>query len=88
MVIGYFLRVGDRTTCRGQILTSDNAFSFYGVAAAREGDMVTRGKHSGTYQILGGISNVWDNGRRMIGTLGSFSSSPCKSRMINTINNS
>ncbi|MGF7409106.1 DUF4225 domain-containing protein [Providencia alcalifaciens] len=86
MAIGYFLRVGDRTTCGGQILTGDNTFSFYGVAAAREGDMVTCGKHSGTYQILGGISNVWGNGRRMAGTLDSFSSCPCKSRIINTIN--
>ncbi|CAG9419952.1 PAAR domain-containing protein [Providencia alcalifaciens] len=58
MAIGYFLRVGDRTTCGGQILTGDNTFLFYGVSAAREGDMVTCGKHSGTYKILGGISNV------------------------------
>lgn len=86
MAIGYFLRVGDRTTCGGQILTGDNTFQFYGVAAAREGDMVTCGKHSGTYQILGGISNVWDNGRKMAGTLDSFSSCPCKSRIINSIN--
>lgn len=88
MAIGYFLRVGDRTTCGGQILTGDNTFLFYGVSAAREGDMVTCGKHSGTYKILGGISNVWGNGRRMAGTLDSFSSCPCKSRMINTINDS
>ncbi|HHR6501293.1 TPA: PAAR domain-containing protein [Providencia alcalifaciens] len=88
MAIGYFLRVGDRTTCGGQILTGDNTFMFYGVAAAREGDMVTCGKHSGTYQILGGISNVWGNGRKMAGTLDSFSSCPCKSRIINSINDS
>ncbi|EJF7713407.1 TPA: DUF4225 domain-containing protein [Providencia rettgeri] len=86
MAIGYFLRVGDKTTCGGQILTGDNTFIFYGASAAREGDMVTCGKHSGTYQILGGISNVWGNGRRMAGTLDSFSSCPCKSRLINSIN--
>ncbi|MGG4673615.1 PAAR domain-containing protein [Providencia sp. Me1] len=53
-----FLRVGDKTTCGGQILTGDNTFIFYGASAAREGDMVTCGKHSGTYQIFGGISNL------------------------------
>ena len=41
MAIGYFLRVGDRTTCGGQILTGDNTMQWYGVAGAREGDMVS-----------------------------------------------
>lgn len=30
MAIGYFLRVGDKTMCGGQILTGDNTFIFYG----------------------------------------------------------
>ncbi len=29
MAIGYFLRVGDRTTCGGQILTGDNTMQWY-----------------------------------------------------------
>ncbi|WP_369308960.1 DUF4225 domain-containing protein [Providencia rettgeri] len=85
MAIGYFLRVGDKTTCGGQILTGDNTFIFHGRAAARQGDLVTCGKHSGTYNILGGVSNVWGNGRMMAGTLDSFSSCPCKARLINSI---
>lgn len=85
MAIGYFLRVGDKTTCGGQILTGDDTFQFYGRSAARQGDIVTCGKHSGTYNILGGISNVWGNGQMMAGTLDSFSSCPCKARLINSI---
>lgn len=52
MSVGYFLRVGDSTTCGGKILTGDSTFQWYGVSAAREGDMVNCGKHSGTYKIL------------------------------------
>ncbi|MDL9986923.1 DUF4225 domain-containing protein [Providencia rettgeri] len=85
MAIGYFLRVGDKTTCGGQIITGDNTFIFHGRSAARQGDLVTCGKHSGTYSILGGVSNVWGNGRMMAGTLDSFSSCPCKARLINSI---
>lgn len=85
MAIGYFLRVGDKTTCGGQILTGDNTFIFHGRSAARQGDLVTCGKHSGTYNILGGVSNVWGNGRMMAGTLDSLSSCPCKARLINSI---
>ncbi|MDD9339991.1 MAG: DUF4225 domain-containing protein [Providencia heimbachae] len=88
MAMGYFLRVGDKTTCGGQILTGDNTFQFYGASAARQGDIVTCGKHSGTYNILGGISNVWGNGRMMAGILDSFSSCPCKARLINSIQDS
>lgn len=85
MAIGYFLRVGDKTTCGGQIITGDDTFKFYGSSATREGDRVTCGKHSGTYQILGGISYILGNNRRIAGTLDSFSSCPCKSKLINSI---
>lgn len=62
MAIGYFLRVGDKTTCGGQILTGDNTMQWYGVAGAREGDMVSCGKHSGRFYIIGGCQSVWDEG--------------------------
>lgn len=39
MAIGYFLRLGDKSTCGGQILMSDRTFSWYGVAGARQGDL-------------------------------------------------
>ncbi len=85
MAIGYFLRVGDKTTCDGQILTGDPTLSWYGVAGAREGDIVSCGKHSGHFYILGGCKSVWDEGRKVAGTLESVSSCPCRARFINSI---
>nr|WP_314264045.1 PAAR domain-containing protein [uncultured Moellerella sp.] len=85
MAIGYFLRVGDRTTCGGQILTGDPTLSWYGVSGAREGDLVSCGKHSGAYFIIGGCSGAWDEGRKVAGTLESMSSCPCHARFINSI---
>ncbi len=52
MVIGYFLLVGDKTTCGGQIITGDHTMTFNRRATAREGDKVTCGKHPGTYMII------------------------------------
>lgn len=86
MAIGYFLRVGDRTTCGGQILTGDKTMQWYGVAGAREGDLVTCGKHSGTYNIIGGVHSVWSDGRKVAGTLESISSCPCHAHFISSIN--
>ncbi|EOG1983282.1 TPA: hypothetical protein ACXI1D_000763 [Proteus mirabilis] len=31
----FFLRIGDKTTCSGQILTGDQSIQWYGVAGAR-----------------------------------------------------
>lgn len=85
MAIGFFLRVGDRTTCGGQILTGDQTFSWYGVAGAREGDLVSCGKHSGRFYIIGGCSSVWNEDRKVAGTLESISSCPCRARFIPSI---
>lgn len=85
MAIGYFLRVGDKTTCGGQILTGDNTMQWNGVAGAREGDLVTCGKHSGRFYIIGGVNGMWLEDRKHAGTLDSLSSCPCKARFINTI---
>lgn len=65
MAIGFYLRIGDPTTCKGKILTGDESLSWYGVAGAREGDLVSCGKHPGTYKILGGTSDMWNDGRRL-----------------------
>ena len=85
MAIGYFLRVGDKTTCGGQILTGDHIMSWHGKPAAREGDQVSCGRHSGIYQIVGGISNFACIGRRSAGTLDSRSSCPCHARFLASI---
>ncbi|WP_141195446.1 PAAR domain-containing protein, partial [Citrobacter braakii] len=83
--MGFYLRVGDPTTCGGKILTGDETLSWYGVAGAREGDVVSCGQHPGTYRILGGTSDTWDVGRRLAGTLDSVSSCPCRARFIQSI---
>lgn len=88
MAIGYFLRLGDKTTCGGQILTGDQTFSWYGVAGAREGDLVSCGKHPGSYQIFGGVYDMWDEGRPLAGSLDSVSGCPCRSRIIPSITDS
>ncbi|WP_241602510.1 S-type pyocin domain-containing protein [Rosenbergiella nectarea] len=83
--MGFYLRVGDPTTCGGKILTGDQTLSWYGVAGAREGDAVSCGQSPGTYKILGGTSDSWDEGRRLAGTLDSVSSCPCGARFIPSI---
>ncbi|WP_387463716.1 S-type pyocin domain-containing protein [Photorhabdus sp. RM323S] len=84
MAIGYFLLVGDKTTCGGQIITGDHTMTFNGRATAREGDKVTCGKHPGTYTIVGGVSDVFDMGHKLAGTLDSVSTCPCRARFINS----
>ncbi|MDH2066316.1 colicin E3/pyocin S6 family cytotoxin [Pantoea sp. GD03673] len=83
--MGFYLRAGDSTTCGGKILTGDETLSWYGVAGAREGDLVSCGQHPGAYKILGGTSDALDEGRRLAGTLDSVSSCPCRARFIPSI---
>ncbi|SQC93681.1 Pyocin large subunit [Cedecea neteri] len=81
MATGYYLRVGDRTTCGGKILTGDPTVIWYDANAAREGDLVSCGKNPGvTYKILGGTDSFMDETQRLAGTLDSISSCPCKAR--------
>lgn len=65
MAIGYFLRLGDRTTCGGTILSGDPAFTIDGVATARMGEVVSCGRHPGQYAILGGVKDMWNEGQAM-----------------------
>lgn len=88
MAVGYFLRLGDKTTCGGQILTGDRTFIWYGVAGAREGDRVSCGKHPGVYEIYGGVYDIWDEERPLAGTLSSISSCPCRAQFIPSITDS
>ena len=82
---GHFVGLGDKTTCGGKILDGDARVNIHGVLHAREGDRVTCGKHAGTYQILGGISHIQSHGKRVAGTLDSFSSCPCRARLIPSV---
>ncbi|NHB86370.1 S-type pyocin domain-containing protein [Photorhabdus tasmaniensis] len=85
MAKGYYLLVGDKTTCGGVIITGDQTITFNGRATAREGDHVTCGKHSGTYMIIGGVPSMFSMGRRWAGTLDSVSACPCRARLINSV---
>ncbi|BDH46559.1 hypothetical protein TUM12370_26030 [Salmonella enterica subsp. enterica serovar Choleraesuis] len=86
MAKGYYLRVGDKTTCDGKILTGDPAFTWYDSDAAREGDYVSCGKNPGvSYKILGGTESFLDGALRLAGTLDSISSCPCKAKFIPSI---
>lgn len=76
MTIRYFLRVGDKTICGGQILTGDNTMQWYGTAGTREGGRVTSGKNSDLYYILGGVNSFWLEDRKHAETLEIFSSCP------------
>jgi len=82
---GHFVGLGDKTTCGGKILDGDARVNMHGVLHAREGDRVTCGKHAGTYQILGGISHIQSHGKRVAGTLDSFSSCPCRARLVPSV---
>lgn len=86
MAIGYYLRVGDKTTCGGQILTGDPSFTWYGVHTALEGSAVSCGKNPRVmYQIIGGTPDMWTDGQALAGTLDSISSCPCRSSFIPSI---
>lgn len=82
---GYFIGLGDKTTCGGRVLDGDPRINLYGLLHACEGDRVTCGKHGGTYKILGGISHMESHGRLMAGTLDSFSSCPCQAKLIPSV---
>ncbi|MFN3354646.1 MAG: PAAR domain-containing protein [Pseudomonas sp.] len=82
---GYYIGPGDKTTCSGTVLDGDPRVNIYGLLHACEGDQVTCGKHKGIYKILGGISPIESHGRRMAGTLDSFSSCPCRAKFIPSV---
>jgi len=78
MASGYFIGRGDKTSCGGTVLDGDTLLTMFGIIHAREGDRVTCGKDSETYRILGGISFITSQGKRVAGSLDSISSCPCR----------
>ncbi|WP_395301865.1 PAAR domain-containing protein [Enterobacter mori] len=79
---GFYLVQGDKTTCGGRITTSAEDHTLFSKPVAREQDSVTCGQHPGLYRIAGGIDNDTIHGRRMAGTLDSYSTCPCKAKFI------
>ena len=82
MAKGNYLVRGDKTTCGGVIVEGCEDHCLFGKAVSREGDKVTCGRFPGIYNIVGGIAIDSVHGRRMAGTLDSYSSCPCQSRFI------
>ncbi|MBI6633152.1 PAAR domain-containing protein [Pseudomonas paralactis] len=82
---GHYVVLGDQTTCGGRILEGDPTFKLHGLHRVLEGARVTCGNHAGDFRILGGISNMRRNGKRVAGTLDSVSSCPCRARLIPSV---
>ncbi|CAN7715067.1 PAAR domain-containing protein [Pseudomonas umsongensis] len=85
MAQGHFIRLGDKTTCGGQVLEADTRVMMFGIAHAREGDRVSCGKNDETYTIVGGVSYINSHGRIVAGSLDSFSTCPCRARLIPSV---
>ncbi|MCF5139305.1 PAAR domain-containing protein, partial [Pseudomonas lactis] len=82
---GHYVVLGDQTTCGGRVLEGDPTFKLHGLHRVLEGARVTCGNHAGDFRILGGISNMRRNGKRVAGTLDSVSSCPCRARLIPSV---
>ncbi|MGK4351172.1 PAAR domain-containing protein [Enterobacter sichuanensis] len=79
---GYFLFRGDKTVCGGRIIEGWSDHQFFGKDMACEGHQVTCGKHPGRYRVCGGLDTDYIHGKRIAGTLHSYSSCPCKSKFV------
>ncbi|PLR30090.1 PAAR domain-containing protein [Chimaeribacter coloradensis] len=85
MAKGYYLVLGDKTTCGGMIIGGDTTHTLLGKPVAREQEQVTCGIYPGIFTIVGHIPCDSVNGRKFAGTLHSKSSCPCQSRLIPSI---
>ncbi|VVQ11345.1 hypothetical protein PS918_05336 [Pseudomonas fluorescens] len=85
MAKGHFIRLGDKTTCGGEVKEADTRVMMFGFAHARVGDRVTCGKDHKSYVIEGGVSYINSHGRLVAGSLDSVSSCPCKAGLIPTL---
>jgi uncharacterized protein (TIGR03034 family) len=87
MGVGYYVRVGDKTTCGGEVLSGDSKYSMGNAAVARAGDEVRCGKDGKIYTIAGGIATEISHGQLMAGTLHSRSTCPCRASFIPSLLN-
>ncbi|PZL90916.1 PAAR domain-containing protein [Pantoea sp. ARC607] len=82
-VKGYYLFRGDKTRCGGVIIEGWSDHQHFDRDISCEGHKVTCGKHPGFYRICGGLDDDI-HGKRIAGTLHSYSSCPCKSKFLNS----
>jgi len=86
MAIGYMIRMGDKTSCGGQVLDGHHPFKIMGMPRAREGDPVSCGVTGQVYRIEGGVHHFTNHGSRVAGDLDSRSSCPCRASLIPSCN--
>ncbi|MHA6194503.1 PAAR domain-containing protein [Pseudomonas wadenswilerensis] len=79
--MGYYIRVGDKTSCGGQVIEGTPDRTLDGIAQARMGDAVTCGVTGQIYRILGGVAHDTIEGIPAAGTLDSFSGCPCSATL-------
>ena len=82
MKVGYFIRLGDKTSCGGTVLGGERGVTLLGVPRSREGDRVSCGRITGEFHIVGGVDQLKSNGRRVAGSLDSASGCPCSALLI------
>ncbi|MCW2106142.1 PAAR domain-containing protein [Rahnella sp. RcJ3] len=80
-MLGYFIRLGDKTSCGGKVVSATSRIIHHGLNLARVGDKVTCGENEGEFNLFGGIQNYTCDGIPCIGTLESFAGCPCRSRL-------
>jgi uncharacterized Zn-binding protein involved in type VI secretion len=85
MTTGYWLMMGDKTTCGGQILEGTGRKKFTGKHAAMNGFKVSCGKHPGVYRIAGGHPGHTMDGNGFASTLYSRSTCPCRAQFIPSV---
>lgn len=78
---GYFIRIGDKTSCGGTITGGNPYDTIEGIPQSRHSDSVTCGVTGGTYQIVGGVSWIHSDGLPVAGTLSSRSGCPCNASL-------
>ncbi|AYN26395.1 PAAR domain-containing protein [Buttiauxella sp. 3AFRM03] len=84
MATGYYLFRGDKSACGGVIIDGCSNHRHFNRDIARERDRVTCGVHEGIYLIAGGMRDKV-HGRKVAGTLESFSTCPCRSHFVPSI---
>lgn len=85
MAKGYFLYRDDKTTCGGSIIEGFKDHRRFGRPQACELHKVTCGKSPGVFTIVGGLPQDKIHGRKMAGTLHSFSSCPCRATFLASV---
>lgn len=78
---GYYIRLGDKTSCGGQVIEGTPDRTLDGIAQARMGDAVTCGVTGQIYRIQGGVVHDTIDGIPAAGTLDSFSGCPCSATL-------